>query len=224
MNKTFSANMIKIFDECPQKYHLIYEEGISLPQDKTPAREGENLHALISYYLKGYNINKLVNSLNEKEQALWQNFLKLNISKNDVESCEETFNYNFDGTNWLTGRIDSILKEENKFAIYDWKTGKLLTNSEKSPQTIIYLFSMFSKLKNQNKIKNHTDLKMVYYNLKTLEKTEVKLDEKYYNDIKYYICNKIAKINEYSSKALPRREKKHCQNCKLKMFCNYNES
>jgi len=224
MNKTFSANMIKIFEECPQKYHLIYEEGISLPQDKTSAKEGENIHALISYYLKDYNINKLVSSLKEKEQALWQNFLKLNISKSDVESCEKTFNCNFDGSNWLTGRIDAIIKEENSFVIYDWKTGKIPANPEKSPQTIIYLFSMYSKLKNQNKIKDYADLKMAYVNLKTLEKSEVKLDEKYYRDINYYICNKVENISNFIRKTYVPKQKDLCKKCKLKTFCNYNES
>ena len=224
MNKTFSANMIKIFDECPQKYYLIYEDGVSLPQDKTPAKEGENIHALISYYLKGYSIDKLVHSLSEKEQALWQNFLKLNITKDNVEACEETFNYNFDGSNWLTGRIDAIIKEENTFSIYDWKTGKVPKNPESTPQTIVYLFSIFAKLKQQKKISSYKDLKMVYLNLKTLEKTEVKLDENYHFYINNYICNKIAKIND-RRKILPMKSQENtCKECKLKTFCKYNEN
>lgn len=224
MNNTFSANMIKIFDECPQKYYLIYEDGVSLPQDKTPAKEGENIHALISYYLRGYNIDKLVNALNKNEKALWQNFLELNIAKKNVEACEETFNYNFDGSNWLTGRIDAIIKEENTFSIYDWKTGKIPLNPKEAPQTIIYLFSVFAKFKQQNKINNYTDLKMVYLNLKTLEKTEVKLDERYHSYINDYICNKIAKINN-EAEILPAKSSENtCQKCPLKTFCKYNEN
>ncbi len=224
MNNTFSANMIKVFDECPQKYYLIYEKGISLPQDKTPAKEGENIHALISYYLKGYNIDKLINVLNEKEKALWQNFLELKFTQKDVEACEKSFNYNFDGLNWLTGRIDAIIKEENTFVIYDWKTGKIPSNPEESPQTIIYLFSIFAKLKQQNKINNYNDLKMVYLNLKTLEKTEVKLDKRYHSYINDYICNKIAKINN-KAEILPAKSSENtCKKCTLKTFCKYNEN
>ena len=49
-----SPAMMKVFEECQQKYFFTYVEKISLPQNKYLFQKGKNIHAIANYFLKGY--------------------------------------------------------------------------------------------------------------------------------------------------------------------------
>lgn len=55
----YSPNMLKTFEECPQKFFLKYIERMALPQRSTIFEKGKKIHALANYYLNGENIEKM---------------------------------------------------------------------------------------------------------------------------------------------------------------------
>lgn len=231
MNKTFSAQMLKTFKDCPYKYYLEYEKKIRIPQDSSFAQTGKNLHALINYYLKGFDTNKLEKALTEEEKTLWQNFLNLKISKNNIFQSEYGFNVKIDDDNWLTGRIDAIIKEDNIYTIYDWKTGTLPKNPNEDLQTIIYLFALNKILENSHLMKDSRILRFVYLNLKTSESTDIFIPYETFKTIVETICAIIKELQEFSkTNYYPKdnnsensnknsTKKSSCKTCKFKTIC-----
>lgn len=234
MNNTFSANMLKTFEECPQKYIFQYIENIQIPQSTKTANRGKNIHALINYYFNGFNTNKIIESLDSEEKNLWKNFLKLNIKKEDIYKSEYTFNIKIYESNWLTGRIDAIVKEKEKYIIYDWKTGTIPKTPRTDLQTCIYLLSLYKILKNKKLISNIEDLSFIYTNLNTNESTEIRLSSKEYKDLENLISSIISGIEScIAIQRLPnkkpefktdkecknKQENNQCQKCKYKTIC-----
>ena len=187
MNKIFSPNMLKTFNECPYKYYLRYVKEISVPQKETPFEKGKKIHALANYYLRNNNIEKLESTLNSEEQKIWQT-LKNNEYFNKTYVNSE---YNLTckiADFWIGGRIDAIVKDSNSYYIIDYKTGAIPKNPENDFQTIIYLLTVKKFFKD---IKN---LKFVYIDLKNNQNhvIEPKPEQysKYENDI-IQICKQI---------------------------------
>lgn len=221
MNNTFSSNMLKNYEECSQKYKLIYEEKIKLPQDASYAEEGKNIHALINYYLKGFDVTKLAETLNKQEKALWQNFLNLKISPNDIYRSEYHFNVKIADKYWLTGRIDAIKKENaslsSKYTIFDWKTGKIPKNPESDIQTCVYLYSLFKILKHKQLINNYKDLSFSYLNLKDCKEFSTSLSNEKYLEYEQKITQIISNIKIKAFKKSVDDTK--CYKCNYKIIC-----
>lgn len=222
MNNTFSSNMLKIYEECPQKYKLIYEDKITLPQQTSQAETGKNIHALINYYFKGFDITKLTATLDTDTKILWQNFLNLGIKKEDIFKSEYQFNVKINDKFWLTGRIDAI-KEENsdtnssKYSIFDWKTGKLPKTPETDMQTCVYLYSLYKMLKFKNLISNYEDISFTYVNLKDNNTHTILLNENKYKEFDKKISKIISniKIKVFSKDV----DVTKCYNCNHKTVC-----
>ena len=66
----FSPNMLKTYELCPKKFYLKYVKNISMPVNDDIFEFGKNIHALASYYLRGENIDKMENSLTERERLV----------------------------------------------------------------------------------------------------------------------------------------------------------
>lgn len=165
---TYTMNMIRLYKDCPKAFFYCYKKNISIPSAQTFALEGKRLHALINFYLKGFNIEKLKTALNEKEAVLFENFCNLEILNSKVIDTEFSFNVKLDEF-WLAGRCDALFKKDEKFVVADWKTGKLPKKPDSDLQTIFYLYSIFTILKSKNLIKNEEELSLVYFSLKSKE-------------------------------------------------------
>ena len=72
-----SPAMMKIFEECQQKYLYIYVDKISLPQNKYFYEKGKNIHALANYFIKGYDVSKMENILTKEEKQIWDYLKKV---------------------------------------------------------------------------------------------------------------------------------------------------
>ena len=78
---TFSVNSLKLLDKSTEEFinkYILHLDFISYNQN---AKSGERLHAMISYYLKGFDITKLANSLNKDEKEILEKSLSLDIFK-----------------------------------------------------------------------------------------------------------------------------------------------
>ena len=80
-NQTYTLNKLQMYDECPQKYKLCYIDKVHIIEPISKTKTGNNIHALINYYLKGMDVTKLVESLSKAEKLLWFNFKNSDISK-----------------------------------------------------------------------------------------------------------------------------------------------
>ncbi len=223
--------MLKTFQDCPKKYYLEYEKKIQIPQDISFSQTGKNLHSIINYYLKGFNTDKLSSALTKEEQALWENFLSLNITKDVTLESEYTFNIKTIQGFWLTGRIDAITKENEIYTIYDWKTGKTPSNPKEDLQTLIYLFALDKILKSKEGEEKSKILRFVYINLKKAESTDIFIQNELFDNIEGTISDIIKEIKDFSESVIftdrvnldkifkNYTKNKKCSTCKFHSIC-----
>lgn len=203
----------------------MFEDKISLPQDFSTAVTGKNIHALINYYLNNFDISVFLYNLDEKTKQLWQNFLKLNIQPQNIYKSEYAFSVKISDKFWLTGRIDAIKieksvnnnPEDDKYIIFDWKSGRIPKNNEFDLQSAIYLYSLYKILKLNNKITNYENISFTYVSLKDNLSNTVRLsEEKYFvfeEKIFEIIRNITIKVFENNVDVTK------CYNCKYKNMC-----
>ncbi len=202
----FSPNMLKTFEECPKKYEFRYIQNISAPQKSTPFEKGKKIHALANYYLKNENITRLEQALTQEEKSIWE-ILKDNeyFKKTYVQS---EYNLSFKlGNYWVGGRIDAIVKDENKYYILDYKTGTIPNNPEYDFQTMVYLLAANKYFK--------TKCSFVYINLKQNTNYKIDLNEdliKSYEKKILETCDLITHTTSY-------KKGQNCKFCEFSTFC-----
>lgn len=205
MIQQFSPNMLKTFELCPKKFEFKYIKGINMPVNDEIFETGKNIHALASYYLRGENIDKMELSLNEYEKTLW-NYLK--GLKYLGFTCVNT-EYNLSvkiGTHFFGGRLDALVKDEDKYYILDYKTGSAPKSAAYDFQTMIYLLCVKAFFKTEN-------VCFVYLDLKNKSEVVVELTHalvKEYESKLIEITNKIDK-EEFSPAT--------CSNCEFDIIC-----
>ncbi len=149
---TFTSDKISTWQLCRKKYYLKYIKEIKVPQIENQFELGKSVHALINYYLKGYEVDFLLKSTSKDIEQTWNTIKNSDcLSLDNVFLTEWKFNCNIKGTDyWLNGRIDAVFfdKKSSKYTIIDWKTGQNIPkNPENNPQTILYLYSFFKAQK-----------------------------------------------------------------------------
>ena len=170
MIQQFSPNMLKTFQECPKKFHLKYVKNVTMPVNDEIFETGKNIHALASYYLKKQDISKLEQALNNDEKTMWE-YLKKTVYTS-FETINTEYNLTFKLENYFfSGRLDALVKDENKFYILDYKTGSAPKEAKYDFQTIIYLLALKKYFKTNN-------IEFVYLDLKRQTNTCICFDEK----------------------------------------------
>ena len=205
-----SPAMLKIFEECPQKYKFMYVDKISLPQNKYFFEKGKKIHAIASYYIKGFDVSKLENALNETERKIW-NYLK-STEYFKYEFLKSEYQLNMKITEyWIGGRLDALVKDENNYYILDYKTGEIPKNPEFDYQTMIYLLCA------DKKIKNYDSLSFVYLDLKNNSEYKIQFAD----ELKAMYQEKLSKTLKqlvltanYKQKML-QDNKCNCDYCKI---------
>ncbi|MBQ7126632.1 PD-(D/E)XK nuclease family protein [bacterium] len=170
MIQQFSPNMLKTFQECPKKFHLKYVKNVTMPVNDEIFETGKNIHALASYYLKKQDISKLEQALNNDEKTMWE-YLKKTVYTS-FGTINTEYNLTFKLENYFfSGRLDALVKDENKFYILDYKTGSAPKEAKYDFQTIIYLLAVKKYFKTNN-------IEFVYLDLKRQTNTCICFDEK----------------------------------------------
>lgn len=206
---SFSPNMLKTFEACPQKYYFKYIEKISVPQKSNLFEKGKKVHALANYYLRGDDISKMKKALNSEELKLWE-ILKQNefFNKTYVNS-EYNLSCKVDNY-WIGGRLDALMKDDKNYYILDYKTGSIPKNPEYDYQTITYLLCA-SKMYGDNIKFVYIDLKNNQNSIINFNSTKAQEYEKRITDI----CNKIT--NAQFSEEI--EHSKICDFCEYKKIC-----
>lgn len=205
-----SPAMLKIFEECPQKYKFMYVDKISLPQNKYFFEKGKKIHAIASYYIKGFDVSKLENALNETERKIW-NYLK-STEYFKYEFLKSEYQLNMKITEyWIGGRLDALVKDENNYYILDYKTGEIPKNPEFDYQTMIYLLCA------DKKIKNYDSLSFVYLDLKNNSEYKIQFTDELktmYQEKLLKILKQLDLTTNYKQKML-QDNKCNCDYCKI---------
>ena len=189
---TFSVNSLKLLDKSTEEFinkYILHLDFLSYNQN---AKSGERLHAMISYYLKGFDITKLANSLNKDEKEILEKSLSLDIFKEKEKfiKSEETFLIKCckdDLIFYLSGRFDAIFKDGEKFIIYDWKSKNIPQNPQDDLQSIVYLYCA-------SKIFNTKNIAIKYISLENQQITQTNFeDENAYLERIFNIVKKLPK-------------------------------
>ncbi len=189
---TFSVNSLKLLDKNIEDFinkYILHLDFLSYNQS---AKSGERLHAMISYYLKGFDITKLTNSLNRDEKEILEKTLTLDIFKEKEKfiKSEETFLIKCckdDLIFYLSGRFDAIFKDGEKYTIYDWKSKNIPQNPRDNLQSIVYLYCA-------SKIFNTKNIAIKYISLENQQITQTNFeDENAYLERIFNIVKKLPK-------------------------------
>lgn len=201
----YSANMLKTYKTCPQKYKLKYVDKFSLPQKFEIFEKGKKIHALAYYYLKGDDISRFETALTQEEREIWAR-----LKENEYFNMK-TYRAEFDlnckvGGFWVGGRLDAVVTDgADNYYILDYKTGRVPADPANDLQTLVYLASLAAHLKGEFK-----SLKFVYIDLKN-NKNHVIDYELAYPEIIEHICRQIE-----SGKFQPADA---CADCEYKSYC-----
>ncbi len=209
-----SPAMLKTFEECPQKFVYIYSDKINLPQNKYIYAKGKNIHAMANYYLKGYDISKFENSLTNEEQNIWNYLKNIKYFKYEVVNSEYQLSCKLEN-NWVGGRLDALVKNNDDYYILDYKTGAIPQNPEYDYQTMVYLLCA-DKI-----IKKYDSLTFIYIDLKNNKEKSIKFSE----NLKLIYKEKLKKIlNEINTiQILPKKVLKNNKcNCDYYCICKKN--
>lgn len=213
----YSPNMLKTFKSCPLKYKFKYIDRISLPQKASFFEKGKKVHALANYYLKGDDISKFEQTLNENEKIAWNNLKSNEFFSYKYVNSEYNLSCKI-GDYWIGGRLDAIVKkhknESETYYILDYKTGSIPKNPEYDYQTMVYLLCLSSA----PFITPQDEIKFVYIDLKNnqncvIDFTQEKKVE--YEKAITTICSNIENIQ------IPEdiEHQKMCDFCEYKKIC-----
>ena len=171
---------------------------------KNPIFEfGKNIHALASYYLRGENIDRMETSLTEKETAVWQYLKSIKYFSFSVINTEYNLSVKI-GNHFFGGRLDALVKNENKYYILDYKTGNAPKNAAYEFQTMIYMLAVKEFFKT-------SDVTFVYLYLKNNTEVAIELTPELEKEY-------IKKLEDTANKIESRNFHKIGSNCK----CEYS--
>lgn len=188
MINAFSPNMLKTFETCPKKFYFKYIKNIAMPTNDEIFELGKNIHAMASYYLKKENIDRLEMVLTSQEKNMWE-YLK-NNEYFSFEKINTEYNLSVKiGEYFYGGRLDGLVKNDNKYYILDYKTGSIPKNAKYDFQTIIYTLAVSEFYKTQ-------DVIFVYLDLKNKTEFKIELNEKLSNEYKQRLIDITDKIKE----------------------------
>ena len=182
-----SPAMLKIFDECPQKYKFMYVDKISLPQNKYFFEKGKKIL-----------VSKLEKALTEKEKQIWNYLTSTEYFKYELLKSEYQLNMHL-GDCWIGGRLDALVKNGNNYYILDYKTGEIPKNPEYDYQTMIYLLCA------DKKIGDFQSLSFVYLDLKNNTEYKITFTEKLkkeYIQRLSIILNRLTLVTNYKNNKL----------------------
>lgn len=201
MYQQYSPNMLKTYELCPKRFFFKYKKGLSMPVNDDIFEFGKNIHALAAYYLRGENIDKMENSLNEKERETWNYLKSIKYFGYKVINTEYNLAVRI-GTHFFGGRLDALVKHEDTFYILDYKTGVIPKNAKFDYQTMIYILAVHEFFKTDN-------VRFVYIDLKNKEEVLIEYSAELKVEYEKKLKNIMVKIE--SEEDIQKKENCVCE-------------
>lgn len=199
--------MLKTYIQCPKKFYLKYIKKISMPINDEIFETGKNIHALASYYLQKEDISKLEKSLSEKDFGIWS---RLKSNKYFGYECINTeYNISFKLNNkFFGGRLDALVKDNDKYYILDYKTGSAPKNAAHDYQTMIYLLAVSTFYNTEN-------IEFVYIDLKNNSEVVINFSK----DLKGEYLNTLSDLSKKIENSEFVAQKNTKCNCEYNVIC-----
>ena len=207
MFQNFSPNMLKTFEKCQKMFEFKYIKNLSMPVNDEIFETGKNIHALASYYLRKQNIDKMEKALSEQEKILWNYLKQTKYFSYNVIATEYNLSVKI-GSYFFGGRLDALVKNEDRYYILDYKTGSAPKNPEQDFQTIIYMLCVRAFFKTDK-------ISFIYIDLKNKEEVKIDLSKELINTYEKKLIDSAEKISKYDGAS---KLKKEC-NCEYKIIC-----
>lgn len=205
MFQSFSPNMLKTFELCPKKFFFKYVKNISMPVNDDIFEFGKNIHALASYYLKKENIDRMENALSPKEKLVWEYLKGSEYFSYETVNTEYNLSVKI-GSHFFGGRIDALVKHNDRYYILDYKTGSIPKNPKFDYQTMIYLLAV-------RKFFNTDNVAFVYLDLRGKTEFAIELTEELVKDYEIKLTNIAQSIDKEEFHPV-----KNCK-CEYKIIC-----
>lgn len=162
----YISDQFNTLRRCNRLYWLKYIRGLNVTDLAQDYFLGKSVHALVNYHLKGYDVGFLLQNADAEVTSRW-NLLKDKWLKDKTAiKSESSFMCRLSSTSfWLKGRMDAVFFDEKKnlYTIADWKTGENIpSNPYENFQHIVYLYSFFKLMQQQNRQIRHEDLIFKY--------------------------------------------------------------
>ncbi len=242
-NFQFSQGSLQDFVDCPRRFQLKYIAQLAWPAlDAEPAMESENhlqqgaaFHRLVQQYLLGVSVEKLspLTGLDSKLAFWWQNFLSTFKNLDDLLNLPTANRYPEIslsapiGENRLVGKYDLLVRSEDQFIIYDWKTSRKQPKREwvqVKLQTRVYPYLLVkagSHLNMGNPIQP-SQIKMVYWYANfPASPLDIHFSDIQYHADQNYINGLIEEISQLDdSPSEMTNEIKRCRFCVYRSLCN----
>lgn len=206
---SFSPNMLKTYQTCPKKYFYKFVEQINVPASFLKFEQGKKIHALANYYLQNINISRIETALTENEIQLWQALLHNPFFQKTCYKSEYSLSCKV-GNYWVGGRLDAVVKDDEKYYILDYKTGAVPKNPEYDYQTMIYLLSLDIQLKNK------FPLAFVYIDVKNTKNYVIEFNEKLKTE---YLHQLIIAGDEITNDTMYKCNPEGCKFCEYSKLC-----
>ena len=200
----FSPNMLKTYELCPKKFYLKYVKNISMPVNDDIFEFGKNIHALASYYLRGENIDKMENSLTERECLVWEYLKAIKYFSYEVVNTEYNLAVKL-GETFFGGRLDALVKKDGEYFILDYKTGSAPKNAKFDFQTMIYILAVRAFFKTDK-------VNFVYIDLKNREEVKISCTPETVQEYEKRLLQTVEKIN---TEEVPEKKK----DCRCEYLC-----
>ena len=128
---------------------------------------GKNIHALASYYLRGENLENMEAALTPRQKLVWEYLRAIKYFGYQVINTEYNLAVKV-GNHFFGGRLDALVKHDDRYYILDYKTGSAPKNAKYDFQTIIYIMSVKEFFKTDKvtfvyiDLKNRDEVKIEY--------------------------------------------------------------
>lgn len=191
LKNVFISDQFNTWNNCKRKYYFKYVKMLNFPESESNFNLGKSVHAIINYYLKGFEVENLIENVDENIKDCWNVIKEHPILKNKSIVTEWTFNARVgDSKHWLNGRIDAVFSDGNgKYIIADWKTGQNIPkNPDTSFQCMMYLYSFFNA---QNDLKINFSAEDLCFQYIKISKDDVKVYSIDYSKEKAKLFEKI---------------------------------
>ncbi len=221
----FTNSMLKDWETCQNKYYYKYIKKIVIPQKDKNFELGKKVHAMISYYLNGFDVTFMRKSASSEVLEHYDSILKHPLLKQKCFLSEWGFTVNIANTKYLlTGRVDAVFfnPETNKYSIADWKTGmKIPSNPVLEMQSQIYLYAFYKARKDLKIDISPDDISFTFVQTPNLNETSLNFSHGLYEKFEKGFLNMISDINSYKYENIY-EQKSACKYCEYKFLCQKN--
>ena len=207
MFESYSPNMLKTYNQCPKKFHFRYIKKISMPINDEIFETGKNIHALASYCLKKEDISKLEKALSVKDTEIWTCLKNCKYFGYEYINSEYNLSVKLDNK-FFGGRLDALVKNNDKYYILDYKTGSAPKNAIYDFQTMIYMLAVSEFFQTNN-------ITFIYIDLKNKTEVEIEFSE----DLKNEYQEKLTQISKKIEKTEFTAIKNTDCDCEYNVIC-----